>query len=254
MADLALGEPVPRLREIAAALRDGRLDLDSGESVIRRAATSGPSTVERVRAMLTEWSDIEPLGAGRQLGSVLDTLATVKDETERAGPHCELVWTGPVSDSSPTRRTDQVVAEMLENATRSVLVVSYSVWLGKSEAALVVDRLAAAARRGVNVTFIVDARYELGRSVREIQEHWPSDAPRPALWSYTREDDEIAKLHAKLVLVDGRDILVTSANLTGYGLSENLEFGLRVLGDAAHDAANHFDAVIASGTLERTTW
>ena len=41
------------------------------------------------------------------------------------------------------------------------------------------------------------------------------------------------KLHAKVIVADRHDALVTSANLTHAGLLENLEMGLRIQGAMA---------------------
>ena len=59
------------------------------------------------------------------------------------------------------------------------------------------------------------------------------------------------KLHAKVIVADRRDALVTSANLTHAGLLENLEMGLRIQGVTAGTLVRHFDLLIEEGILER---
>ena len=59
------------------------------------------------------------------------------------------------------------------------------------------------------------------------------------------------KLHAKVIVADRRDALVTSANLTHAGLLENLEMGFRVQGAMAGAVVRHFDLLIEEGILER---
>ena len=59
-------------------------------------------------------------------------------------------------------------------------------------------------------------------------------------------------MHAKLAVADRRVLLVTSANLTQSGVGKNIEAGLLVRGGAAAQrAAEHVDALRASGELVR---
>jgi len=64
----------------------------------------------------------------------------------------------------------------------------------------------------------------------------------------------LAKLHAKMVIVNRHDVLITSANLTGHGLGRNLEIGRRAYGKPAEDAADHFDELIKAGTFQPVEW
>ena len=58
-------------------------------------------------------------------------------------------------------------------------------------------------------------------------------------------------MHAKvLVRGAGVEVLVTSANLTYHGLSENIELGLRVRGPQAAAIAQRFDHLIAEDVLK----
>jgi phosphatidylserine/phosphatidylglycerophosphate/cardiolipin synthase-like enzyme len=143
---------------------------------------------------------------------------------------------------------------MLGWASRSILVVTYSMWIGTGDAGTVIDLLAERSSAGVDVTFVLDRRYQDGWNVSQIKRRWPSERRRPALFTWQDEDDEIAKLHAKVLIVDRRDLLITSANLTGHGMRHNLEFGLRVLGRPAEDASEHLEGLIRSGVFEEVPW
>jgi phosphatidylserine/phosphatidylglycerophosphate/cardiolipin synthase-like enzyme len=62
--------------------------------------------------------------------------------------------------------------------------------------------------------------------------------------------DQHLKLHAKVLVADRRDALVTSANLTSYAMDRNMEMGVRIVGHPAIDIARHFDLLEAHGVLE----
>jgi len=59
----------------------------------------------------------------------------------------------------------------------------------------------------------------------------------------------MAKLHAKVIVADARDALVTSANLTYHGYEANIELGVRISGDPARLVDAHFRELIRSEEL-----
>ncbi len=59
-------------------------------------------------------------------------------------------------------------------------------------------------------------------------------------------------LHAKCVVIDGQEALVTSANFTAAAQERNIELGLLVNSPVvAGQVEGHFDALIRGGHLER---
>jgi cardiolipin synthase A/B len=163
------------------------------------------------------------------------------------------VWTGRGATGG-VRSTVPVILEMLAEATNSVLLLSYSVWLKQSRTNTVLNRLAELSSRGVDVAWIVDTGYRSGHNRIEIGECWPAGRRRPHLYGWRDVDDEIAKLHAKVLIVDDRDALVTSANLTGHGLTSNIELGLRVRGAPATELAAHLHHLIVTSAFHRLDW
>ena len=57
-------------------------------------------------------------------------------------------------------------------------------------------------------------------------------------------------MHGKAILVDGRDLLVTSANMTFHGMRHNIELGIRVRGRHVELALDFFNALLRSDLLE----
>jgi phosphatidylserine/phosphatidylglycerophosphate/cardiolipin synthase-like enzyme len=131
-----------------------------------------------------------------------------------------------------TAATAQVVREMVSSATDEIVLLGYEV----SEPEIV-DLLVARARAGVRVTMVVD--HEPSRLGR-LQKLWPEDAP---VSIYVGSENELtgkyASIHGKTLLVDQRDLLITSANFTHHGQEENVELGLRSQGGAAARAGYH---------------
>lgn len=166
----------------------------------------------------------------------------------------ELVWTGPDSGTVPLRRTEQVLLQVLDSATTQITLVSYAVY----RIPRVADALVRAAKRGVTIRVVVETpdvaegerEYDtiraLGDEVLSVCQilYWPakhrplSGAGRPGI------------LHVKCLIADRKWLFVSSANLTDYAFTINMELGVLVTGMSLADRVdNHFDSLISEGVL-----
>lgn len=135
----------------------------------------------------------------------------------------ELVWTGPESRWSGARDTAVVLADLFRKATATVLLAGFTF----DHAASVLRPLHESLRRGVSCRLFADADVAAGF----LREHWPFGPPFPELYGFAPEKGVFASLHAKCVVVDGRQVFVTSANFTDRGQTRNVEVGV-LLDDA----------------------
>lgn len=260
LADVLSSEPPDRLLELATLLREHQVVLGSRRARLERRLRGSQESIGRIAALLTHWDGEDEAWSAEVLADVLEAAAgtALKDNADE---DAELVWTGPNVGHPTARRTQPVLNELLEWASRRVTIVGYSLFLGGALTADLMERLGELSTRGVTIEFIVDRRYSgwsgesgEGHSVREIQKYWPKGRRRPRIYSWASPDGDSAKLHAKVVIVDGRDLLVTSANLSGAGLADNLELGVRIRGDVAADCADHFEGLVRSGFFALETW
>ncbi len=146
----------------------------------------------------------------------------------------ELVWTGPETDAAPFRRTEQAILQVLESATQQITLVSYAVY----NIPYICDSLVRAAKRGVRITVIVEtpdrvageAEYStlraLGPDVASCCSvmYWPRE---------NRQQNEFGKvgiLHVKCAVADGHWLFLSSANLTEFAFTINMELGVLVRG------------------------
>jgi phosphatidylserine/phosphatidylglycerophosphate/cardiolipin synthase-like enzyme len=244
-------QPKQNIESFLVALRSGNIGFESSAVDLRRILIGPNETIAVFRKILREWLDESPASCV-QLADVIEAVSIYKSRVNLM-PHAELVWSGPDVGHPTARKTFQVMNEMLQHASESVLIVGYSLFLRGDLAQDLLVKLGKLSAKGVSIKFIVDRRYKgwsgdgaEGHSIREIKENWLSDTPKPLVYSWVSDDNENSKLHAKLMLVDDRDLLVTSANLTGAGLETNLELGLRIQGDTARNCAEHFLSLINS--------
>jgi phosphatidylserine/phosphatidylglycerophosphate/cardiolipin synthase-like enzyme len=181
---------------------------------------------------------------GLQSASFAKTLQAARATT------VEVVGTGPVESGSSLRATAQVASEMVSHATRYVLVVGYSInfdLLGRGATGQLLENLKAAATRGVHIRLIL---HDDPRNKEMFLRAWKGFDQKPQILTWVGHDtDAMLKLHAKLLVADDTDMLVTSANLTYHGLERNIELGVRLKGPEAMTVRMHFDNLQRHGHL-----
>jgi phosphatidylserine/phosphatidylglycerophosphate/cardiolipin synthase-like enzyme len=192
-----------------------------------------PGVRERIAAFLDFWQCHAPDVDAASVA--LGLLAAAQMDTyHRARQRLDLVWTGPETEIIPLRRTDQALLQLINEANETLHVVCFAVYRVKSIARAIVE----AARRGVSVALYLEtpdasegqmAYDTIGALGDEVPRHsqiyiWPLEE-RPHT-----PDGRHGSLHAKIALADGRAMLVSSANLTEYAMTLNMEMGLLVRG------------------------
>jgi len=144
--------------------------------------------------------------------AVLDGIAAVP-RVERP----DLVWTSP-QVAGAEGRTTLAALDLINNAQKSVYAATYSA--GKGSPHLVA--LANACLRGVSVTVVVDTR-KMSEHAAVIREALP-DA---RMWTLAEPDNGAwAIQHAKVIAVDDRTSLISSANFSEAAALRSLECGV----------------------------
>ena len=82
-----------------------------------------------------------------------------------------------------------------------------------------------------------------------IRNNWDSDITFPKIYTY--DDGQKSSLHAKVLIIDSKEILITSANMTGRGMTRNLEMGVRHTGKAAAEAEELIAALISNKIIKQ---
>ena len=232
----ALGES--HLSALADAYRRaGQFTTNEAAKVRQAVAAPHRDEVDRLNHA---WA-CQPDLSGSAIALALDSVQS--DRRMADAPRVEVVVTGPDSPAAPVRLTSEVVRQLIDQATHRVTLVSYAAYQLPS----VIAALDAAVARGVLVNLILESPEKLeggggaAAYARYQTYHWP----------VRRRQPPDAKLHAKAVIIDGRDVLLTSANMTTAAYDKNIELGILCRGGGvASQVQRHFDALIARGILE----
>lgn len=148
-----------------------------------------------------------------ELVSLLETAITSGDADK-----VSLVVTAPPSFSINARTTMNVVQSMINGAERNILITGYSLSSYFSE---LVDTIIQKSQRGVFVKFFVndlDKQPDFDKVLRYKGRFLK-------VYNYHQDEDKMAALHAKVISVDQRQTLITSANLSYHGQQGNIELG-----------------------------
>jgi phosphatidylserine/phosphatidylglycerophosphate/cardiolipin synthase-like enzyme len=181
--------------------------------------------------------------------------AGVSEKSHRDAQSVELVWTGPDVGAVPFRRTEQAILEVLDSAQQRITLVSYAVY----SVPHVCEALVRAARRGVKITVIVETPDRVaGQSeYSTLQALGPEVAACSTVYYWPQEKrrshgDKFGILHVKCAVADGRWLFLSSANLTEYAFTINMELGLLVTGGSLPgQVEENFERLIAMGVLEK---
>jgi phosphatidylserine/phosphatidylglycerophosphate/cardiolipin synthase-like enzyme len=206
-------------------------------------------------AFLDLWQTQAPAVPAEGVALALRTAAHA-EKVHREGQTVELVWTGPGSEAHPFRRTEQAILQVLDSARQRITLVSYAVYRIPN----ICEALVRAARRGVKINVIVETPDKLEgeneySTLRALGDdvaacsavyYWPKDRRG-------RDDNgKLGILHVKCAVADGRWLFVSSANLTEYAFTINMELGVLVTGGSLPgQVQEHFDRLIVGDTLAR---
>ncbi len=245
------------LASLAADLRGGRMRSAVVDRVVEELCGSrAPAVVVRLKELAT--TGVPPAG----IAAVLDVIRC-EIETRLAAPPYELVLSGPDVPGVPSRDTEAVMTSLIEAARSSILMVGYAIWNGRRLFVRLAERMDADP--ALEVTFFLNIKRGEKRDPgpRIVEDfaaefralHWPGRR-LPTVYYDPRSLDfvpsERAQLHAKCVVVDGSETLITSANFTEAAQRRNIEVGA-LFRDivTARRISGHFSALVACGVLLR---
>ena len=186
----------------------------------------------------------------RALAGMLTVGAEVQSRTRKRADSAELVWTGPGKIGEGVRNTLPVIEEMLDSVVpgERVTVIDYMI---TARASSVISRINALLEGGTRVDFIVDRNRQ---NRREMQKCFGDSLRQPDVYTRRESEHESYKIHAKVIMIGERRMLLGSANLTGLGTEVNFELGLQVTGPVVRKTYRLIRDMIRDGYFVRTGW
>ena len=250
---LAVDMPSAMMDTLSAAIE--RLPSQSFQSLARDIlrTIAQPYYRSLVQRFLDAWRTSAPDLSPQAVALAL-SVAAASNHARREDQSVELVWTGPDTKSLPIRHTEQAILQVLDTATKRITLVSYAVY----KIPRICDALSRAADRGVLLRIIIEApdRHEGENTYNTLRALGTEVATRSTvyLWPLERRGKDTSGkpgiLHVKCAVADAQHLFLSSANLTEYAFTVNMELGVLIArGKLPGQVENHFDQLIQTGIL-----
>ncbi|TIR52739.1 MAG: phospholipase [Mesorhizobium sp.] len=233
-----------KVEAIASRLR-GVFPSDREQSLQQAVGT--PAARAALGSLMTAWRDTALPGdvvSGMLLGAVHTRQRTQRDYS------VELVWTGPTTPFVATRRTEQVLLDLIQRAKRELFIVSFVAY----DVPSIIAAINAAIDRGVDTRILVEAALTQGGSllvdpVSTMRNAVPS--AKLYVWIDRSHPFTNGRVHAKVAVADGTTVFLTSANLTGHALEKNMEAGVLLTGGHVPSGLrDHLHALIDTKVIQ----
>jgi len=249
------------LRNLAAALRAGRLSVPLSQLALASYLGRAAGTAAPILITLTE----QGLSADH-LAFFLDALASERDSSVRGDASVELVSTGPEPAGLAARDTRIVVRELFRQAEHSVVVAGYAVYQGRDVFRALAKRMEE--RPELTVRMFLDVQRAHGDTSRASEilrrfadrfrsHEWPGSRMPEVYYDPRSLDLEAAKrssLHAKCVVVDERVAFISSANFTEAAQVRNVEIGALIRSESfARQLGGRFVSLAEQHLLQRVS-
>ena len=250
--------PVAALRGLAAALESGLLSGGITRSGVAQAA--GVDATE-VAATLRD------LGAAGltppQMSLIVRGIAEARGTVAKPSDLYDLVLSGPDLPGVPMSDTAAVMHTLVTHAEREILLVGYAVYDGRRLFDPLARRMEERPELAVTLCLDIARPYGNDEPAAAIvsrfaldfrSRHWPWPT-LPELWYDPRSletGEARASLHAKCVVVDRSEALVTSANFTAAAQRRNIELGVSIrYSPTVERLADYFAGLQHRGILAR---
>lgn len=158
------------------------------------------------------------------------TMENQRNQVNQANNN-SLVWTSPFVFHKNAENTETTIFEMINSAKKSIQIVGYTIEPDTGE---IFAELEKKSKTGVAVNLYFDNAENF---LPLIQKMWKHKGTLPEVYSFKSKNSKKSSLHAKVIIIDEEELLITSANLTGRGISRNVEIGMRHRGNSAKKAA-----------------
>lgn len=260
MIDHLLQLRVDELRDLAAALRSGRVQPSYTSLTLQQVLPA-----LQCQAIAGELAQLQSEGfTPAQLATVINAIVASQTAQPSLQHMLELVASGPQAPGGANRDTSVVVRDLFTHARDSVLVAGYAVHQGQMVFRALAERMDALPELRVRCFWDIprpkgdtSANSEIiARFVYRFKTHqWPIGSRLPAVFcdprSLAANREKAACLHAKCIVVDTRKVFISSANFTEAAQERNIELGVVVESPwLAGRVVQHFDGLLAINSLQ----
>jgi cardiolipin synthase len=228
---------------LAGAIRK----IEDAKANLALSDVVGTATAKAVVERLVDAWRSTSIGSG-ELASM---LLAASHAVEYASRHqsTELVWTGPTTPFVAARRTEQALLQVIGAAKQTLFVTSFVAY----DVSTIVKALNDASTRGVRISMLLESSQDHGGSIPfNVIGKMQMLVPTAKLYAWRERAAPFAagRVHAKVAVADGAVCFITSANLTGHAMEQNMEAGVLISGGQIPKLLHeHLQALVETNTV-----
>lgn len=212
-----------KVRALAGAVRK----IEDVKANVSLSDVVGTATAKAVVERLVHAWRATSVGPG-ELASML-LAASHAFENVSKHQSAELVWTGPTTPFVSARRTEQALLQVIGAAKQNLFITSFVAY----DVSTIVKALNDASSRGVGISMLLESSQHHGGSISfDVIGKMQTLVPTAKLYAWRERSASFAdgRVHAKVAVADGDVCFITSANLTGHAMEQNMEAGVLLKG------------------------
>ncbi len=232
-----------KVRALAAAIRK----IEDTKTTVTLSDVVGTAAAKAVVERLVEAWRATSVDSGELALMLLAASHAFENVSKRQS--IELVWTGPTTPFVSTRRTEQALLQVIDAAKQTLFVTSFVAY----DVTTIVKALNDASERGVSISMLFESSQDHGGSISlNTFGKMRMLIPAAKLYAWRERAAPFAdgRVHAKVVVADGNVCFITSANLTGHAMEQNMEAGVLLMGGQIPKLLhNHLQALVDLKTI-----
>jgi phosphatidylserine/phosphatidylglycerophosphate/cardiolipin synthase-like enzyme len=133
----------------------------------------------------------------------------------------ELILTAPNSFKLKVKKTRTAINELITSAQKSIILTGYSISDYFTE---MLDVILDKSKKGIYVSLYIN---DVEKHKIQLDKLLLYAGKYIKIYNYNKNnDDKMAALHAKLIIVDNYKSFISSANLSYHGMEGNIEMGI----------------------------
>jgi len=212
-----------KVRALAGAIRK----VGDAKASVSLSDVVGTATTKAVVERLVEAWRATSISSGELASMLLAASHTFENVSKRQST--ELVWTGPTTPFVSARRTAQALLQVIGAAQQTLFITSFVAY----DVSTIVKALNDASTRGVSISMLLESSQDHGGSMSfDVIGKMRTLVPTAKLYAWRERSAPFAdgRVHAKVAVADSDLCFITSANLTGHAMEQNMEAGVLLTG------------------------
>ncbi len=184
---------------------------------------------------------IKDIKDGPLLAAYLNLLSKINEQ--KKSTDTKLVISGDFVNANADY-THETIYQMVNRAESEITIIGY--WMYEIQD-LLGELSKLQKEKGLRIRFIMDSAKKWRR---QILRHW-NEERRPEI--FEPSPDHVKSLHAKIIIIDRSEVLVTSANLTTNAMEDNIEAGIwTTKSNMVESCLDVFDEFEQNGSIIRS--